>query len=302
MYGVLPKSWGLYKAFLRDLQMVLDIHDLDKDDPIGVDFLDGQLITVLQEEGFRISDGQDVMLNARMIKTRDEIQILADAAATADAAFDRVARAIRPGLRENDIQAEAAHELHRLGCQWVLNIQVTSGARTHPHPHLSSDRLIRPGDLIFLDIQTVYNGYQVCYYRTFCCGKPTQEQKDIYNRAYEWLMMGIDQIRPGNTTADVARVWPSAEELGFKTEAEAFGLAYAHGIGVGLWERPMVSRSFSFDHPWVLQEGMVMAVETYAGDGVNGARIESEVVVTSEGHEIITKFPADELIACGATY
>jgi Xaa-Pro dipeptidase len=302
MYGALPRAWGLYKNFIKDLEMVLDQNGLSKSDPIGVDFLDGQLIEVLRDEGFRLADGMEVMLSARTIKTKDEIQILTDGAAAVDAAFHRVARAIQPGARENDIQAEAAHELHRLGCQWVLNVQLTSGSRTHPHPHLSSDRLLRPGDLVFLDIQSVYNGYQTCYYRTLCCGRPTQKQKDLYKQAYEWLMAGIDQIRPGNTTADIARVWPSGEELGFGSEAEAFGLAYAHGLGVGLWERPMVSRLFSLDHPVELQEGMVIAIECYAGEGWDGARIEEEVVVTPDGNEIITRFPDDELIACNATY
>ena len=83
---------------------------------------------------------------------------------------------------------------------------------------------------------------------------------------------------------------------------EAFGLAFAHGLGVGLWERPMVSRLFSLDHPVTLKEGMVIAVETYCGEGTDGARIEEEVVVTANGNEIITKFPCDELIGCGGTY
>jgi Xaa-Pro aminopeptidase len=219
-----------------------------------------------------------------------------------DAAFYRAAQAILPGVRENDIQAEVAHELHRLGSQWVLNVQLTSGERTHPHPHLSSDRLLRPGDLVFLDIQTVYNGYQTCYYRTLCCGKPSQKQRDVYRRAYEMLQVGIDVIRPGKTTADLVNVWPSAEYWGFKNESEAFGLAFAHGLGVGLWERPMVSRLFSLEHPVEFQEGMVIAVETYAGEGKDGARIEEEVVVKAAGCEVITKFPATELIGCGANY
>jgi Xaa-Pro aminopeptidase len=155
---------------------------------------------------------------------------------------------------------------------------------------------------VFLDIQTVYNGYQTCYYRTLCCGRPTQKQKDLYQQAYDWLMAGIAQVKPGNTTADIAHVWPAAEELGFGTESEAFGLAYGHGVGVGLWERPMVSRAFSLDHPVELLEGMVLALEAYAGEGWDGARIEEEVVVTATGCEVITKFPADELLACGMNY
>jgi len=302
MFGALPKEWGAYKSFLKDLSMVLEKHGIGQQEPVGVDVLDSQLIWALQDAGYCIGDGQDVMLKARMIKTQDEIQIMRDAAATVDAAFYRAAQAILPGVRENDIQAEVAHELHRLGSQWVLNVQLTSGERTHPHPHLSSDRLLRTGDLVFLDIQTVYNGYQTCYYRTLCCGKPSQKQRDVYRRAYEMLQVGIDVIRPGKTTADLVNVWPSAEYWGFKNESEAFGLAFAHGLGVGLWERPMVSRLFSLEHPVEFQEGMVIAVETYAGEGKDGARIEEEVVVKAAGCEVITKFPATELIGCGANY
>jgi len=302
MFGALPKNWGTYKNFIKDLKMVLDKHGIGTNEPIGVDILDSQLIIALQEEGFRLGDGQDVMLNARIIKTDDEIQIMRNAAATVDAAFDHVARLIRPGVRENDIQAEAAHILHTLGAQWVINIQTTSGSRTHPHPHLSSDRLLQPGDLVFLDIVTLFNGYHTCYYRTLCCGKATQKQKDVYKRVYDMLRAGVEIVRPGATTADIVKVWPSADYWGFKSESEAFGLAFGHGLGVGLWERPMISRLFSLDHPVELKEGMVIALETYGGEGTDGARIEEEVVVTSTGFDIITKFPCEELIACGANY
>lgn len=302
MFGALPREWGAYKSFIQDLEMVMNEHSIAKDQPVGVDILDSQLILALQEEGYRIADGQDVMLQARMVKTDDEIQIMRNAAATVDAAFDRIARMIRPGVRENDIQAEAAHELHRLGAQWVINVQVTSGSRTHPHPHLSSDRLLQPGDLVFMDIVTLLNGYHTCYYRTLCCGKPTEKQKDIYKRTYEMLRAGIELVRPGATTADIVNAWPPADYWGFESESEAFGLAFGHGLGVGLWERPIISRLYCLDHPVELQEGMVIALETYAGEGLDGARIEEEVVVTPDGFEIITKFPADELIACGTSY
>lgn len=298
MFGALPKDWGLYKNFLKDLNMVMEQNSVSGKDPIGVDILDSQLIMVLQEAGFKIGDGQDVMLEARSIKTDDEIMILRNAAATVDAAFYKVAQFLRPGVRENEIQAVAAHELHRLGAQWVINIQVTSGSRTHPHPHLSSDRIIQPGDLIFVDIVTLLNGYHTCYYRTLCCGKPTQKQKDIYKRTYDMLNKGIEVAKVGATTADIVRAWPAADYWGFKNESEAFGLAFAHGLGVGLWERPIVHRAFSLDHPVELKEGMVIAFETYDGEGINGARIEDEVVITKDGPEVISKFPCDELIAC----
>lgn len=302
MYGALPKDFGLYKNFLADLDMVLSENGLSRKDPIGVDMLDGQLITVLTEAGIKIGDGQAVMLKARLLKTRDEIQIMADACAVADAAFHVIARALEPGTRENDLQAAGACELHRLGCQWVSSVQVTSGPRTHPHPHLSSDRLIRPGDLVFLDIQAIYNGYQTCYYRTLCCGRSSQEQKRAYELTYQRLQDGLAQLKPGKTTADVAGAWPAAKELGFQSEAEAFGLEYAHGVGIGLWEQPIVSRAISLDHPVEIVENMIIAIETYAGSGANGVRIEEEVVITEDGYEMITMFPSDELIECNSGY
>ena len=302
MFGALLKEFGLYKNFLRDLDMVLSENNLNLKDPIGVDTLDGQLITVLRDEGIQVEDGQEVMLRARIIKTRDEIIIMADACSVVDAAFHRIARAIEPGVKENELQAVASHELHRLGCQWVLNVQVTSGPRTYPHPHLSSDRIIRPGDIVFLDIQTVFNGYQTCYYRTFCCGKANAQQKSAYKEAYGYILDGMEQLKPGKTTADVARAWPDAKSLGFNSEFEAFGLEYGHGLGVGLWEPPIITRAISLDHPMELKENMVIAIETYSGKGTNGVRIEEEIVITKDGFEKITMFPADELIECNAWY
>ncbi len=106
----------------------------------------------------------------------------------------------------------------------------------------------------------------------------------------------------GATTADIVQQWPAADYWGFKTESEAFGLAFGHGLGVGLWERPIVSRLYSLDNPVELKEGMVIALETYDGEGNDGARIEDEVIVTVDGCEVITKFPCDELIECGGKY
>ncbi len=188
--------------------------------------------------------------------------------------------------------------MHRLGGQWAINVQVTSGSRTNPHPHLSSDRLIQPGDLVFADMVTLMNGYHTCYYRTMCCGKPTQNQKDIYQRTYDMLQKGIERCVPGNTTADVVDAWPKAEYWGLPNESAAFGLAFGHGLGMGLWERPIVHRAYSIDHPVEIKPGMIIAVETYDGKGQDGARIEEELVITEDGPQVITKWPCQELIAC----
>ena len=106
------------------------------------------------------------------------------------------------------------------------------------------------------------------------------------------------------TTDRIAEVWPTAQELGFPDEETCFGLQFGHGIGVGLYESPMISRVHSLDAPVEIEEGMVFALETYcpAADGRSAARIEEEVVVTATGCDVITRFPADELLVAGRVY
>jgi Xaa-Pro aminopeptidase len=303
MQGALPQEWKCYTGFLKDLDMVLANHKLDKAKiRIGVDLAESQIFLALIEGGYKIVDGQGVMQHARAIKNEDEIMCLKHAAAIVDGAFHKIASTIAPGMKENDLQAAAAHEMQRLGAQWVHNVQVTSGNRTHPHPHLSSDRLIQPGDLIFMDIVCLYNGYHTCVYRCFCCGEPTQQQKDIHKLCLEYQNAGIEATRPGKTTADICKVWPDAKTMGANNEMEVFGLQYGHGIGVGLWEFPVISRAYSLEHPIEIEPGMVFALETYAGKGYDGCRLEDELVVTETGVEVITKFPRDVLFACGMNY
>jgi Xaa-Pro aminopeptidase len=191
----------------------------------------------------------------------------------------------------------ANKRLYEMGSDQVEAINAVSGERCNPHPHNFSDRLIRPGDQAFFDIIQSYNGYRTCYYRTFSVGSATGPQRDAYVKAREWMDAAISVVRPGVGTDEVARVWPAATEFGFESEMAAFGLQFGHGLGLGLHERPIISRLNSLDNPVLIQPGMVFALETYcpASDGFSAARIEEEVVVTEGGTHVITKFPAQEL-------
>jgi len=167
-----------------------------------------------------------------------------------------------------------------------------------------SDRLLRPGDQAFFDIIHSFMGYRTCYYRTFNVGGVNPAQIDAYKQCREWLDAAIELVRPGVTTDRIAEVWPTAQELGFPDEETCFGLQFGHGLGVGLYESPMISRVHSLEHPVEIEEGMVFALETYcaAPDGRGAARIEEEVVVTATGCDVITRFPAEELLVAGRQY
>jgi Xaa-Pro aminopeptidase len=139
-------------------------------------------------------------------------------------------------------------------------------------------------------------GYATCYYRTFAVTRSSQRQRDVYKRAFDWLQASIDVVRPGISTADIAATWPSAEQLGYADEKEAFALALGHGIGLSHHEKPWISRAYSLDHPVPVEEGMHFALETFYGEEDDGARIESQIIVTKDGHRIITKWPCEELM------
>jgi Xaa-Pro aminopeptidase len=299
MQGALPPSGGAQKDFARQIKKMLVQYGIDNQ-PLGIDLLELPMLRALEKEGIEVVDGQQAMLDARETKTPEEIQCLKVAAAMVDATYYDICKAIRPGARENELVAIANDRLFRLGSERVECVNSVAGPRGTPHCHTFSDRIIQPGDMVYLDIMHSFNGYRTCYYRTFVCGEPNKHQIEAYDLASKWISASIDAIRPGATVDDIAAVWPAAQEFGYRDEEEAFLLQYGHGIGLSLWERPIISRRFA-GRGSVLKEGMVFAVETWKGaaDGSGAARIEEEVVVTHDGCEVITNFPSHRLISCG---
>ncbi len=274
------------------------------DAPLGVDIAEMPILAALRAEGIDVVDGQQVFLEARRIKTPDEIGLLTQACSMVDAAYENLYEFLRPGVRENECVGLVSKTLYDLGSEYVEGVNAISGERCAPHPHVYSDRIVRPGDPAFFDILHSHLGYRTCYYRCFAVGSASPAMRDAYTRCREYMDEAIARVRPGATTADIVEVWPTAQEFGFADEEAAFALQYGHGVGLGIWEKPIFSRLVSLDHPETLEEGMVFALETYwpAADGWSAARIEEEVVVTADGCEVITKFPAEDLLIAGKRY
>ena len=301
--GAMSPEMGRAEDVAKKIKVELQKLRLEKE-PLGVDIIEPPILFALQKEGIRIVDGQQMLSDARVIKTQDEIALLNHSAMMVDAAYDELYRAMKPGMRENEAVGLVSKVLYDLGSEYVEAVNAISGERCNPHPHVFSDRVLRPGDPVYYDILHSYMGYRTCYYRTFSVGSASHAMVDAYKQCREYVDASIELIRPGRTTAQVASVWPKAQEFGFPNEESCFGLQFGHGIGLAIWEKPVISRLVSLDQHYELKPGMVFALETFwpSSDGWSAARIEEEIVVTETGHEVITRFPAEELLVAGQRY
>lgn len=297
LQGAIGAGSGLQRRAVEEIAAALR-EDGVADMPLGVDMAETSVFLALQEAGLTVTDGQQLMMLAREIKSADEILLLTQACAMVDGVYHDVYEALKPGIRESDIVALVHKRLFEMGSEFVEAVNSIAGERCSPHPHVFSDRLLRPGDQAYFDIIHVLNGYRTCYYRTFGVGRASQAQRDAFAQSREWMDAAIDLVKPGVGTDEIASVWPKAEDFGFVDEMDAFGLQFGHGVGVGLHERPIISRLNSLDDPVEIAPGMVFALETYApaSDGRSAARIEEEVVVTEDGCTVITLFPCEELM------
>jgi len=294
--GAVGADIELFSAAAREIKALL-VDEGVADLPLGLDVVEPPMLFELQKLGIEVRDGQQTLLQAREVKNIDELTLLNMAAAMVDGVYTDIAEALKPGVRENEIVALATKRLYEMGSDCVEAINAISGERCSPHPHNFTDRLIRPGDQAFFDVIQSYMGYRTCYYRTFNVGFATSAQRDAYKKAREWMDVAIDLLKPGVSSDLIAAALPTAEDIGFASEMDAFGLNFCHGLGLGLHERPLVSRLNSFKQPVELKTGMVFAVETYcpATDGISAARIEEEVILTPNGPKVISLYPAQEL-------
>jgi len=301
--GATHPGSGLAEDVAKKIRFELEKRNL-LNEPVGVDVIEIPVLFALQAQGIKVVDGQQLMHEVRKIKTQDEITLLNTATMMVDAAYDELYRFMKPGVKENECVGVVSKVLYDLGSEHVEGVNAISGERCSPHPHVYTDRVLRPGDPAFFDILHSFNGYRTCYYRTFAVGSASPSMVDAYKRCRDYMDAAISIVKPGITTADVVKLWPRAEEFGFANEEAAFALQYGHGVGLSIWEKPIFSRLVSLDHPEIIEEGMVFALETYwpASDGWSAARLEEEVVVTKDGCEIITRFPSEKLLVAGTHY
>jgi len=275
-----------------------------RDSPIGVDFIDINMIRSFEDAGIAWVDGMTPMMEARAIKSDDEVKALRIVGAICDALHYEFTQFLKPGLTENQVAAFGFKYLYDIpGMEDVEDIIVSSGPNAWPNWRNFSDRIIRPGDLVIIDLAALtWNGFKSCVYRTYCVGgTPTDEQKSYYDLAHRWLWDAIDAVRPGVTTRDIAAKWPSAKEVwGYDEEDQAAANLWGHGLGLAQYDQPVISRIWSLDHPLEIQPGMVFALETQHGKVHEfGVRLEEMLAVTDSGIDMLSTYASHEILSVG---
>jgi Xaa-Pro aminopeptidase len=271
------------------------------DQPLGVDFIDINMIRAFERAGITWTDGMTPMMEARAIKSPDEQKAVRMVGAICDTVHYKISNFIKPGMTENEVAAFGFEQLYQIpGMEDVEDVIVSSGPNAWPNWRNFSDRIIRPGELVIVDLAALtWNGFKSCVYRTYCVGgKPTAEHQEYYDLAHKWLWDAIGEVRPGATTADIASKWPSAKEVwGYEEEDQAAANFWGHGLGLAQYDQPVISRIWSLDYPQEIQEGMVFALETQHGKTHEfGVRLEEMMIVTPDGADLVSTFKSHEIV------
>lgn len=249
--------------------------------------------------GVELDDGDALMQHARLIKSAAELAVMEEAAAIAEAVTESAIAAVAPGVRETEVAGEAMRTLYRLGGEMahVATPFVASGERMAPPTRLCTDKIIREGDLVFIDIGAMWNGYFADMGRTTICGRPSRRQREVYTTVHDALAAGMAAMRPGNTNDDVAAaIVAVAQERGLASNF--ISLFIGHGIGVGANEPPYIGEDLPGAETVTLEAGMTFAVEPLIwvpGErGGAGVRLEDTIVIEDGGARALTRTAFDE--------
>ncbi len=294
---------GIEKV-IQTIEKIVRDHGLE-DQPIGLDGCTSELLVneALTKKGLKAVDGKHAMFMARMIKNEDEIACVRQACTAADAAFYAIKNAIRPGVRECELVGIGMERLYALGSDETQEFVCSSGPRTNPLHIDYTDRMIGAGDVVIVDINgNSFQGYKSCYYRTFVCGKATQEMHDRFEECRAMMYEGMKYIKAGVPCSDMYKGFPKSPQYwGYDKWEDVAPYMMAHGLGISLHEYPFLMKHIPA-HPECpnFEEGMVIAVENWTGEkgGKFGIRLEENIAVTKDGYELLTHWPVDKITEC----
>jgi Xaa-Pro aminopeptidase len=246
----------------------------------------------------RLGDGDALMQGVRAVKSTAELAVMEEASAIAEAVTSTAIATVEPGVREYDVVAEAMHTLYRLGGEMahLATPFVASGEHMSPPNRFASDKVIREGDLVFIDIGAMWNGYFSDMGRTVICGEPLRRQQEVFTAVHASLRAATEAMRPGNTNDDVAAAVRSAGDM-FGLGEHFLSLFIGHGVGIGANEPPYIGEALPGASTVPLEPGMTMAIEPLIWvpgvRGGAGVRLEDTVVVAEGGGRALTRTSFD---------
>ncbi|HZO06639.1 MAG TPA: Xaa-Pro peptidase family protein [Solirubrobacterales bacterium] len=225
--------------------------------------------------------------------------VMQEASAIAEAVTETAIATVAPGVREYDVVAEAMRTLYKLGGEMahLATPFVASGEHMAPPNRFASDKLIREGDLVFIDIGAMWSGYFSDMGRTVICGEPSRRQQEVFTAVHASLRAATEAMRPGNTNEDVAAAVRAAGAR-YGLDDSFLSLFIGHGVGIGANEPPYVGESLPGDETVELEEGMTMAIEPLIWvpgvQGGAGVRLEDTIVVREGGGLALTRTGFDQ--------
>ncbi|MFH1329613.1 MAG: Xaa-Pro peptidase family protein [Actinomycetota bacterium] len=257
---------------------------------IGIDIMDLQSYNAFGRKGVNLVNGWPALSEARVLKTPEEIELLKISSTVGDTCMWKIRNEwLKPGIREADITAKVNELLYEEGFDFVYDIICASGGNTSPYRRWHTDRMMRDGDLVIVDINAIGpGGYFVDFVRTFKIGgRWTKQEKALYREVYDNMYAGMTALKPGNTTADVAKHFPEYDDDKYGTVTLQ---QFAHSIGLDLYEGMWISRAYSLKYPVEIKENMYFAIETFAGKPhlPQTVRLEENVLVGPDGPIVFT--------------
>src|SRR5262247_232789 len=265
---------------------------------LAVDKLDAAGFLALQEEGIAITDVGPATVDAREVKTPDEVALFAINGGIGDAMLAEFEAAIRPGIREYELWAVLSDALLRRKGETLFTRLVASGTNTNPWLTEATDKEIAVGDVDAVDTDANgFEGYCIDISRTFLCGDtPTAAQREAYRVAHDCLAGMMELVRPGIAFEEFAR---KAPRLPAKYEAQRYptmvhqaGLE-DEGPGIPYPDDGRGPRRIMPERE--LKENMVLCLECYVGEtgAPFGVKLEDQVLVTPDGARLICTYPYD---------